>query len=188
MLKLKLQYFGHLIRRADSLEKILMLAKTEGKRKRGQQRTIWLDSITDPMDINSSKLGETVKDRGAWCAVLHGVAVSDMTEQLENNPPPKLKTNQPKTPHQPNRQNTLSFPDGKKKKKEREGTESQNHWRIPMDFKWIHDHWPRYISYLKSFKTLEIRLWTSVVLGKSQGKKENKDWPRTNIVIFFQKG
>ena len=87
MLKLKLQYFGHLIRRADSLEKILMLAKTEGKRKRGQQRTIWLDSITDPRDINSSKLGETVKDRGAWCAALHGVAVSDMTEQLENNPP-----------------------------------------------------------------------------------------------------
>ena len=82
MLKLKLQYFGHLIRRADSLEKILMLAKTEGKRKRGQQRTIWLDSITDPMDINSSKLGETVKDRGAWCDVLHGVAKS--LTQLSN--------------------------------------------------------------------------------------------------------
>ena len=64
-----------------------MLAKTEGKRRRGRQRTIWLDSITDPMDINSSKLGETVKDRGAWCAVVHGVAESDMTEQLENNPP-----------------------------------------------------------------------------------------------------
>ena len=72
MLKLKLQYFGHLMRTADSLEKTLMLGKTEGKRK-GQQRMRWLESIIDSMDTNLSKLQETVRDRGAWHAVVHGV-------------------------------------------------------------------------------------------------------------------
>ena len=76
MLKLKLQYFGHLMQRANSLEKILMLRKTESKRRRGQQRMRWLDSITDTMDMNLNQLQEIVKDRGAWHAVVHGVAKS----------------------------------------------------------------------------------------------------------------
>ena len=71
-LMLKLQYFGHLIRRADSLEKTLMLGKTEGKRRRGKQRMRWLERITDSMDMNVSKLREIVKDRGAWHAAVHG--------------------------------------------------------------------------------------------------------------------
>ena len=82
MLKLKLQYFGHLMRTANSLEKTLMLGKTEGRRRRGHQKLRWLDGITDAVDINLSQFREMVRGREAWRAAIHGVTDSDTTERL----------------------------------------------------------------------------------------------------------
>ena len=92
MLRLKLQYFCHLMGRANSLEKTLMLGKIEGRRRRGQQRMRCLDSITDSTDMNLSNPEEMVKDREAWCTAVYGVAELDMTEKLNNNRAEKRQT------------------------------------------------------------------------------------------------
>ena len=101
MLKLKLQYFGHLLCIDDSLEKSLMLGKIKGRRRRGHQRTRWLDGITDAMNVNLGKLQEMVRDREDWCVAVHGVAESDTSGRLNNNNTLRVERTLPPHSHLP---------------------------------------------------------------------------------------